>query len=112
MEAKTLDVSEFRDGPRQQWNSAAIGWRKWSEQIDAATSGISERLIELAGFEPGSRVLDVASGYGEPSLTAAEGQGRGRRGGHGHLRADDRELAADAGVVRLSNLALLAAGRA
>jgi len=71
MEAKTPDPVEFRDGQRQQWNSAAAGWRKWSELIDGAASGISERLVELAGVEPGSRVLDVAAGYGEPSLTAA-----------------------------------------
>ena len=28
-------------------------------------------MVELARVEPGSRVLDVAAGYGEPSLTAA-----------------------------------------
>jgi len=75
MEAKNLDPVEFRDGQRQQWNSAATGWRKWSELIDGAASGISERLVELAGVVPGSRVLDVAAGYGEPSLTAARAAG-------------------------------------
>ena len=71
MESKTVDAVKFRDGQRHQWNNAANGWRKWSEMIDGAASGISERLVELAGVEPGSRVLDVAAGYGEPSLTAA-----------------------------------------
>jgi SAM-dependent methyltransferase len=75
MEAKNLDAVEFRDGQRQQWNDAATGWRKWSELIDGAASGISERLVELAAVEPGSRVLDVAAGYGEPSLTAARAAG-------------------------------------
>jgi enediyne biosynthesis protein CalE5 len=75
MESKALNAVEFRDGQRKQWNSAAIGWRKWSELIDAAASGISERLVELAGVEPGGRVLDVAAGYGEPSLTAARAAG-------------------------------------
>jgi enediyne biosynthesis protein CalE5 len=75
MESKMPDAVEFRDGQRQQWNSAATGWRKWSELIDGAASGISERLVELAGIEPGSRVLDVAAGYGEPSLTAARAAG-------------------------------------
>ena len=75
MEAKQLDPVEFRDGQRQQWNTAATGWRKWSELIDGAASGVSERLVELAGVEPGSRVLDVAAGYGEPSLTAARAAG-------------------------------------
>src|SRR5213592_1482752 len=75
MEAKTPDAVEFRDGQRKQWNSAATGWRKWSELIDGAASGISKRLVELAGVEPGSRVLDVAAGYGEPALTAARTAG-------------------------------------
>jgi enediyne biosynthesis protein CalE5 len=71
MESKAVDPVEFRTTQQQQWDSAATGWRKWSELIDRAASGISERLVELAGVEPGSRVLDVAAGYGEPSLTAA-----------------------------------------
>jgi enediyne biosynthesis protein CalE5 len=75
MESKTTDAVAFRGGQRQQWNTAATGWRKWSELIDEAAGGISERLVELAGVEPGSRVLDVAAGYGEPSLTAAKAAG-------------------------------------
>lgn len=71
MEAKAVNPVEFRDGQRQVWNTAATGWKKWSELIDRGASGISERLVELAGVKPGSRVLDVAAGYGEPSLTAA-----------------------------------------
>jgi SAM-dependent methyltransferase len=71
MESKTIDAAGFRDGQQEQWNKAATGWRKWSELIDSAASHISERLVERAGVAPGSRVLDVAAGYGEPSLTAA-----------------------------------------
>jgi SAM-dependent methyltransferase len=66
-----VDSVEFREGQREQWNKAATGWRKWSELIDTAASGVSERMVELAGIEPASRVLDVAAGYGEPSLSAA-----------------------------------------
>jgi ubiquinone/menaquinone biosynthesis C-methylase UbiE len=77
MESKTPDPVEFRDGQRQHWNTAATGWRKWSELIDGAASEISERLVALAGVDPGSRVLDVAAGYGEPSLTAAKAAGPG-----------------------------------
>jgi ubiquinone/menaquinone biosynthesis C-methylase UbiE len=66
-----VDSVEFREGQREQWDKAATGWRKWSELIDTATSRVSERMVELAGIEPGTRVLDVAAGYGEPSLSAA-----------------------------------------
>jgi ubiquinone/menaquinone biosynthesis C-methylase UbiE len=105
MEGKTIDAGEFRAGQRQQWNSAATGWRKWSQLIDEAASGISERLVQLAGVEPGSRVLDVAAGYGEPSLTAAK-----RAGADGSVVATDispemiafgRERAAAAGIENI-----------
>ena len=105
MESKTVNAGEFRDGQRQQWNSAATGWRKWSELIDGAASGISERLVDLAGVEPGSRVMDVAAGYGEPTLTAAR-----RAGPEGSVVATDisaemiafgRERAAGAGLENI-----------
>jgi SAM-dependent methyltransferase len=75
MEAKSLDPVEFRGTQREQWDSAATGWRRWSELIDGSASHISERMVELAGVGPGSRVLDVAAGYGEPSLSAARAAG-------------------------------------
>jgi len=105
MEAKAQNPVEFRSGQREQWNTAAGGWRKWSDLIDTAASGISERLVELAGVEPGSRVLDVAAGYGEPSLTAAK-----KVGPEGSVVATDisaqmlafgRERAADAGMQNI-----------
>jgi enediyne biosynthesis protein CalE5 len=108
MEAKAIDPVEFRDGQRTQWNSAAGGWRKWSELIDGATSGVSERLVEMAGVEPGGRVLDVAAGYGEPSLTAAR-----IAGSEGRVVATDisaemlaygRERAAAAGLENIEFL--------
>lgn len=73
--AKATDPVEFRNGQRDQWNSAARGWRKWSELIDASASAVSDRLVELAGVKQGSRVIDIAAGYGEPSLSAARAAG-------------------------------------
>lgn len=102
MDASAIDAGEFRQGQRQSWNSAAAGWRRRSEQIDAAMGPVSERLVEMARVESGSRVLDVAAGYGEPSLTAAR-----RAGAEGRVVATDisaemlaygRERAAAAGV--------------
>jgi enediyne biosynthesis protein CalE5 len=105
MEAKAIDAGEFRAGQRQQWDKAAGGWRKWSALIDSAAGGISERLVELARVEEGSRVIDIAAGYGEPSLTAARRVGAG-----GSVVATDiseemlaygRERAGSAGVSNI-----------
>ena len=45
---------------------------------------VSRRLIELAEIKEGSKVLDVATGIGEPSITAARQVGRS-----GHVLAID-----------------------
>src|SRR4051794_5077163 len=71
MDSQAVNAADFRDGQRQQWQKGAEGWRKRSDLIDVATAHVSKRMVELAGVERGSRVLDVAAGYGEPSLTAA-----------------------------------------
>lgn len=67
-----IDAGEFRSRQRQDWNNASQGWRDWNELIDAGTAPVSKRLVELAGIKAGDRVLDIAAGYGEPSLTAAK----------------------------------------
>jgi SAM-dependent methyltransferase len=71
MEAKPIEAVEFRDKQRDQWDGAAAGWNKWSDFIDKHAGMVSDRLVEMAGIKEGDRVLDVACGYGEPSLTAA-----------------------------------------
>ena len=75
MEAQSIDAGEFRDKQRDQWNRAATGWNEWSTFMDEQAGHVSERLVEMAGVEEGDRVLDVAAGYGEPSLTAARKTG-------------------------------------
>jgi SAM-dependent methyltransferase len=72
MEGTGVDQHEFRAGQRRDWDEASKGWRAWSEFIDRTTAPVSERLMAMARVEPGQRVLDVAAGYGEPSLTAAK----------------------------------------
>src|SRR3954452_11063916 len=102
MESKAIDPVEFREAQQKHWDSAAVGWQEWSDFNDSADRHISERLVELAVMQSGSRVLDVAAGYGEPALTAAR-----KAGPEGRVVATDisaemltfgRERAAAAGV--------------
>jgi ubiquinone/menaquinone biosynthesis C-methylase UbiE len=71
MEAKSIDAGEFRDKQRDQWNGVAAVWDEYSAFIDSSAYVVSERMVEMAGIKEGDRVLDVACGYGEPSLTVA-----------------------------------------
>ena len=75
MESKAIDSAVFREAQHKNWDAAAAGWKAWSEFNDSADAHISERLVELAGVRSGSRVLDIAAGYGEPALTAARKAG-------------------------------------
>ena len=50
---------------------SADTWSRWFDVIEAGARPVSERMIELAGIGPGSRVLDLATGLGEPAMTAA-----------------------------------------
>jgi enediyne biosynthesis protein CalE5 len=73
--ASQIDPTQFRDAQQNQWDGAASGWDKWEELMGPATQGVSDKLVEMAGVQTGSRVLDVAAGLGEPSLTAARAAG-------------------------------------
>ncbi len=75
MESQTINAAEFRGKQKDQWGNAAPGWSKWNDRMVEAARGITDRLVELARVEPGSRVIDIAAGTGEPSLTAARAAG-------------------------------------
>jgi ubiquinone/menaquinone biosynthesis C-methylase UbiE len=52
--------------------SAAEFWRQYDAVESRLTAPLSERMLDLAGLRPGMRVLDLASGRGEPALRAAQ----------------------------------------
>jgi SAM-dependent methyltransferase len=70
---ETFDSVAFKDAKRSDWQLAAPGWRKWYDVLEADVAGqvVSQTLVELTNLGPGDVVLDVATGYGEPALTAA-----------------------------------------
>ncbi|PTL82227.1 class I SAM-dependent methyltransferase [Vitiosangium sp. GDMCC 1.1324] len=61
--------------PPQQtswWAERTTIIRRYDEMESRLTAPVSERMLDLACLRPGMRVLDVASGMGEPSLRAAQ----------------------------------------
>jgi ubiquinone/menaquinone biosynthesis C-methylase UbiE len=57
---------------KNKWDIAAEGYRKWWKDIEDQLQGISMILIDMAAIRIGHRVLDIATGYGEPAITAAK----------------------------------------
>lgn len=54
------------------WAERVALVRQYDEMESRLTGPVSERMLDLACLQPGMRVLDVASGMGEPSLRAVQ----------------------------------------
>ena len=67
-----LDPVKFKEGQRAMWGSASRQWSSLPEEFAKGAALINERLLEAGGVRPGHRVLDVATGAGDPALAAAE----------------------------------------
>jgi ubiquinone/menaquinone biosynthesis C-methylase UbiE len=80
----SFDANQYKSSQRQGWNSAASGWKNWWQVIEKGAQKINDRLIELAKIKPGDKVLDLATGIGEPAVTVAKVVGS-----QGHVLAVD-----------------------
>lgn len=94
------------ESARRGWDSVAFGWKKWAPTIERAAQVVNDRLVEMAHVQTGDRVLDIATGYGEPLVTILE-----RVGPKGHAVATDlssemielaRERIAASGVTNVA----------
>jgi enediyne biosynthesis protein CalE5 len=65
------DKSELKERERRNWSSAAEGWRRRDNLLRKGAAPVTERMLELTGISSGSRLLDIASGTGEPAISAA-----------------------------------------
>ncbi|HEC29806.1 MAG TPA: methyltransferase domain-containing protein [Gammaproteobacteria bacterium] len=68
----TPDKYELKERERSNWSSAAEGWRRRDELLRKGAAPVTERMLELSGISSGSRMLDIASGTGEPAISAAQ----------------------------------------
>jgi ubiquinone/menaquinone biosynthesis C-methylase UbiE len=80
----TFEPKQFKEGQRQGWDNSAVGWYKWWKITESAGRDVTQRMLELAHIKRGSKVPDVATGIGEPSISAAK-----RVGKSGHVLAID-----------------------
>jgi len=69
---------------RKQWEGAAPGWAKWEATVATWMEPATTAMLAMANVNPGARVLDLASGAGSQTLSAAR-----RVGPSGHVVASD-----------------------
>lgn len=89
-----VDPTTYKESIRQQWQRVAAAWNHWSPTLERWWAPVTEAMMEMARIGPGSRVLDVAGGSGEPALTAAT-----RIGATGYVLSTD----ISANLVRLAS---------
>ncbi|HEV2170109.1 MAG TPA: methyltransferase domain-containing protein [Candidatus Binatus sp.] len=69
------DDVKFKSQLKAAWDDTAEGWKRWWPTFERAAQTVNDRLVGLAEARAGNRVLDIATGSGEPALTAARAVG-------------------------------------
>ena len=67
-----FDPVKYKNTTRDQWQSAAEAWYRWSPTLNKWLGKATDKMIEMAGISKGYRVLDIAAGAGEQSITVAK----------------------------------------
>jgi SAM-dependent methyltransferase len=71
MAATGFDAGKYKETTREQWQTAAEPWSRWGPTLEQWLGEATELMLDLAGVQEGSRVLDVAAGAGGQTLAAA-----------------------------------------
>lgn len=79
-----FDPVKYKNTTHQQWQVAAEAWFRWSPTLNKWLGRATEKMLEMAGITNGQRVLDVAAGAGEQSVTVAK-----KVGPQGYVLATD-----------------------
>jgi len=64
-------ADQHKTSQKALWTERSAGWEKWAEPRADMAEKMNLPLLDLAQIGPGQRVLDLASGIGEPAFTAA-----------------------------------------
>jgi len=80
----TFDPLKYKQTTEQQWQEAAEAWHRWGPTLNSWLGPVTEVMLDMAKVGTGHRVLDVAAGAGEQSMTTAS-----RVGPTGYVLATD-----------------------
>jgi len=81
---KVFDPVHYKSTTREQWQTAAEAWHNWHPTLKSWLGPATDLMLDMANVNEGYKILDVAAGAGEQSITAAE-----RVGPSGYVLATD-----------------------
>jgi len=67
-----FDPVKYKNTTHDQWQAAAEAWYRWSSTLNQWLGKATDKMLDMAGISNGHRVLDIAAGAGEQSITAAK----------------------------------------
>ncbi|PHN05118.1 class I SAM-dependent methyltransferase [Flavilitoribacter nigricans] len=65
------ELIQIRENQRNSWNSFSGGWEKWDDFTMRFLRQQGQAIIDELALKPTDKVLDIASGTGEPGLSIA-----------------------------------------
>ena len=81
---KVFDPVHYKTTTREQWQTAAEAWHRWNPTLKTWLGPATDLMLDMAQVKKGYRVLDIAAGAGEQSITAAK-----KVGPEGYVLATD-----------------------
>ncbi|PHS67983.1 MAG: methyltransferase type 11 [Flavobacterium sp.] len=81
---KIFNSKHYKTTTREQWQTAAEAWHRWHPTLKTWLGPATNIMLDMAQVKEGYRILDIAAGAGEQSITAAE-----RVGSKGYVLATD-----------------------
>lgn len=67
-----FDPVKYKSTTHDQWQAAAEAWFRWSSTLHDWLGNATDKMLEMGNITSGQRVLDIAAGAGEQSITVAE----------------------------------------
>ncbi len=102
---KVFNPTHYKNTTREQWQTAAEAWHRWNPTLKNWLGPATDKMLKMAQVQKGYKILDIAAGAGEQSITAAE-----KVGPNGSVLATDlspkildyaKELASEKGMTNI-----------
>jgi len=68
---KVFNPQHYKETTREQWQTAAKAWHNWHPTLKTWLGPATDLMLDMAEVKEGYRILDIAAGAGEQSITAS-----------------------------------------